>query len=215
MKAAVFDVDGTLVDSIDFWTNMATNYLISIGIKPKEDLNKALETLTVVEGVSYMQKEYNIEKTCTQIRNEMDELMFAFYKNDAQLKSFVVEILETLKSKNIQIAIASVINEELIFSVLHRYGIADYFQFVQTCENTDISKDDEKFYELLIKRLNLKAEEIFLFEDSLYCMKAAKRAGLSVIAVEDEFSKKDLKEIIEVSDIFIKNFGNLIPFLNV
>ena len=214
MKAAIFDVDGTLVDSIEFWTNLGKNYLISLGITPREDLNKALETLTVEEGISYMQERYKIPRTLGEIKNEMDELLYSYYKKQVKLKPFVIELLEVLRQKDIKLGIASVIDEKLISSVLNRYGIYDYFEFVQTCENTGLSKDDKDFYKLLSKRLDLKAEEIFLFEDSLYCMKAAKKADLNIVAVEDDYSKKDLENIMEVADIYIKDFGKFISFIS-
>lgn len=215
MKAAVFDVDGTLVDSIEFWNNLAKNYLISIGVKPKKDLNTELETLTIEEGVLYMKEDYNIEKTPEEIRKEMDELMVLFYEDEVKAKPYVVDLIKFLKKKNIRLAIASVISEELIFSVLDRYGIRDCFEFIQTCENTNLSKDNKEFFKVLIKRLNLKADEIFLFEDSLYCMKAAKKMDLNVIAVKDDYSLKDIEEIVEVSDIYISDFSKLIDLLEI
>lgn len=215
MKAAVFDVDGTLVDSLGFWKNLATNYLISQEIQPVEDLNQALETLTVVEGIYYMKEKYNIGKSYREIRHEMDQLMIAFYREEAELKPFVGEILEALKKKKVRMAIASVIDHRLISSVLSRYGLCDYFEFIQTCENTNVSKDDDEFFKILSTKLNLKPAEIFLFEDALYSMKVAKRIGINVVAVEDAYSKKDIEEIIEVSDIYIKDFSKLIPLLNI
>ena len=213
MKAAVFDIDGTLIDSIDFWRNLGKNYLISQGISPRDDLYQAMETLTVTEGISYMKKEYKIGKTSLQIKEELDELLFSYYKNDAKLKPYVIEVIKTLKSKNIRLAIASVIDEELVFSILDRYGIYDYFEFVQTSKNTNLSKDNGEFFKLLPKRLNIKPGQIFLFEDSLHCMEAAKMAGLNVVAIEDNYAKKDLEKIIEFADIYLKDFKKLIKFI--
>lgn len=213
MKAAIFDIDGTLIDSIDFWRNLGKNYLISQGISPRDDLNQAMETLTVTEGISYMKEEYKIGKTSLQIKDELDELLFSYYKNDAKLKPYVIEVIKTLKSKNIRLAIASVIDEKLIFSVLDRYGIYDYFEFVQTSENTNLSKDNGEFFKLLPKRLNIKPDQIFLFEDSLHCMEAAKMAGLNVVAIEDNYAKKDLEKIIEFADIYLKDFRKFIKFI--
>lgn len=213
MEAAVFDMDGTLVDSMGFWEGLAKNYLISQGIVPREDLNKTIEPLTVMESISYMKEEYKIEKSCLQIKDELDELLFSYYRKDVKLKPFAVEIIQSLKNKNIKLAIASVTDEELIYSVLNRYGIYQYFEFIQTCGNVNLSKDNEEFYRLLSKRLGTRPSYIFLFEDSFYSMKAAKRAGLKVVGVEDCYAKEDLEEIIEVSDIYFKSFASLIPFL--
>src|SRR5699024_4294481 len=170
MEAAVFDMDGTLVDSMGFWEGLAKNYLISQGIVPREDLNKTIEPLTVMESISYMKEEYKIEKSCLQIKDELDELLFSYYRKDVKLKPFAVEIIQSLKNKNIKLAIASVTDEELIYSVLNRYGIYQYFEFIQTCGNVNLSKDNEEFYRLLSKRLGTRPSYIFLFEDSFYSM---------------------------------------------
>ena len=214
MKAAVFDIDGTLIDSIEFWKNLGKNYLISQGISPRDDLNKAMETLTVMEGVSYMKEEYMIGKSELKIKEELDELLFLYYKDSAKLKPYVIEVINTLMTKNIRLAIASVIDEKLIFLLLDRYGICDFFDFIQTSENTSLSKGNEDFFRLLAERLNIKPDEIFLFEDSLHCMEAAKIAGLNIVAVGDDYAKKDLERIIEISDIYLKDFSKLLKILN-
>lgn len=214
MKAAVFDVDGTLVDSMGFWNNLAENYLSSIGVKARDDLNKAIEKLTVDEGISYMKERYDIKKDIVEIKEEMDLLLVNFYREDVKLKPNVIELLERLKAKEIRIAIASLIDEKLIMSVLKRYEIEHYFEFIQTCENTGLSKDDERFFKLVSENLSLEPKEIVVFEDALYSMIAAKGAGLNVVGVEDQFAIKDLEKILRVTDAYIKDFSEFIEMLD-
>ncbi|OLS03212.1 HAD family hydrolase [Tissierella creatinophila] len=215
MKAAVFDFDGTLADSMEFWENLAKNYLESIEIKAEDDLNKALEKLTLDEGISYMKERYSIKKDNNTIKDEMDNLLLNYYKNKVQLKPYVIEFLDRLKTKETRIAIASVTDEKLIQSVLNRYDILDYFEFIQTCENTGLSKNDEMFFKVLYKNLNLEPGEIFLFEDSLFSMRVAKRVGLNIVGVEDSVAFKDLDKILEVSDFYIKDFKEAIDVLTI
>lgn len=215
MKAAVFDFDGTLADSMEFWENLAKNYLESIEIKAEDDLNKALEKLTLDEGISYMKERYSIKKDNNTIKDEMDKLLLNYYKNKVKLKSYAIEFLDILKTKEIRIAIASVTDEKLIQSVLNRYNILDYFEFIQTCENTGLSKNDEMFFKVLYKNLNLEPGEIFLFEDSLFSMRVAKRVGLNIVGVEDSVAFKDLDKILEVSDFYIKDFKEAIDILTI
>lgn len=209
MKAAVFDFDGTIVDSMGFWNNLAKNYLSSIGIKARDGLDKALEKLTLDEGASYMKEEYKIEKTKVEIQDEMDGLLFEYYRDKVELKPYVLELLDKLKRENIKMAIASVTDERLIASVLNRYGIRCYFEFIQTCENTGLSKSDSRFFDLLSERLNLNSSDIYIFEDTLYPIVVAKEAGFRTIGVEDDLATKHRKKIKELVDCYIKDFSEI------
>lgn len=210
MKAAVFDFDGTLVDSMEFWNNLAKNYLFSIGVMATDDLNKAIEKLTVDEGIAYMKERYKIPKSVIEIKEEMDILLVNYYRDDVKLKPNVIEMLERLKDKGIRIAIASLTDENLIRSVLKRYDIEHYFEFIQTCENTRLSKDDKSFFQFVSENLNLEGKEIFIFEDSLYAMIASKEAGLKVIGVEDSSAIENLEKILDIVDYYIKDFNEFI-----
>lgn len=214
MKAAVFDFDGTLADTMGFWNSLARNYLLAIGLKPLADLEKALEKLTVDEGAIYMKEKYKLDKNEIEIQAEMDELLYKYYRKEAQLKPYVVGMLEELKSRGIRMAIASVIDEDFILAVLKRYKISHYFEFIQTCENVGLSKDNRSFFDLLLERLNLRPEEIYIFEDTLYPIVYAKKAGLKVVGVEDDFAARNKKEIVRLSDVYIKDFSEYIDLID-
>ena len=214
MKAVVFDVDGTLVDSMGFWNNLARNYLLSLDIEAKDDLNSMLQTLTVDRGVLYIKEEYRIEKTVEEMRDEMDLMILKFYSEEVQLNPYVLELLELLKEKDIKLAIATLTEEEHIEAMLDRLGIRERFDFIQTPTNSGIGKDNAEFYNLLSKRLGIDNKHITFFEDSLYAMIPAKESGMRVIGVKDEASLKDKVEIKEIADGYIKHFGEFIRDLN-
>lgn len=210
MKAVVFDVDGTLVESTEFWNNLARNYLKSLDIEVKDDLNQVLQTLTVKDGILYIKEEYSLDKTPELIREEMDVMLFKFYSIDAQLKPYALELLKLLKGKGVKVAIATLTEEDLIEVMLERLGIREYFQFIQTPTNSGIGKDDPAFYKLIAERLNVTPQETVFFEDSLYAMIPAKECGMIVIGVEDKASLKDQDTIKEISERYIKNFSEFI-----
>lgn len=214
MKVAVFDLDGTLLDSTRFWNSLARTYLERQGLKPSEDLQKTMESLTVKEGLAHMQTGYGLDKSLEQIRSEIDEILFSYYKNDAELKPFARDLIKILKSRNIRLAIASVTDEELIAMALKRLGIYEDFKFIETCGRLGLNKDDEEFFHQLSERLASEPKDIFLFEDSLYSMKTAKKAGFKIVAVEDHYARKDLREILETCDIYIKDFASLMELLS-
>lgn len=210
MKAVVFDVDGTLVESTEFWNNLAKNYLLSLDIKAKDDLNQVLQTLTVKDGIIYIKEEYGLDKPPELIREEMDVMLFKFYSSEVQLKDGAMELLNILKEKGVKIAIATLTEENLIEVMLKRLEIREYFQFIQTPTNSGIGKDDPAFYKLIAERLNVTPQEAVFFEDSLYAMISAKECGMIVIGVEDKASLGNSSQIKALADGYIKNFSEFI-----
>ena len=209
MKAAIFDLDGTLLDSMWLWENLADNYLLSIGIEAPKDLGEALKDLTLKEACFYMKEEFNIKSTIDEINRDIEKLLADYYANCLQLKSYVLETLEEFKNKNIKMAIATATDEHLVSMALNRLDIKDYFEFIQTAEHVGLNKSKPEFFEIAIDRLGLKPEGIWVFEDALHCIISAKKAGLKVVAIKDESASLDIEKIKEVSDIYIDNFSQL------
>ncbi len=146
MKAGIFDLDGTLVDSMWLWESLADNYLLSIGIEPPKDLGEALKELTLKEAAYYMKERFNIENTPYEINQDMGNLLADYYANRLQLKPYVLEILEEFKNEDITMVIATATDEHLVEAVLNSHGIRSYFEFIQTCNNIGLSKGQPEFF---------------------------------------------------------------------
>lgn len=209
MKGAIFDLDGTLLDSMWLWDSLAYKYLLSIGINPPKDLDKQLEELTLREACVYMKEKFNIRYTPDKIKEDIESLLTDYYANKLQLKPYTLEILKEFKNRGIKMAIATSTDKPLVLMALNRHGIYDYFEFIQTVEDVGISKGNPKFFEITINKLGLNPEKIWVFEDALYPMMSAKKCGLNIVAVKDESALKDLEKIKEVADIYIDNFSQL------
>lgn len=209
MKGAIFDLDGTLLDSMWLWDSLAYKYLLSIGINPPKDLDKQLEELTLREACVYMKEKFNIRYTPDKIKEDIESLLTDYYANKLQLKPYTLEILKEFKNRGIKMAIATSTDKPLVLMALNRHGIYDYFEFIQTVEDVGISKGNPKFFEITINKLGLNPEKIWVFEDALYPMISAKKCGLNIVAVKDESALKDLEKIKEVADIYIDNFSQL------
>ena len=209
MKAGIFDLDGTLIDSMGLWESLADNYLLSIGIEPPKDLGESLKELTLEESTFYMKKRFKLKSTPYEIKRDIEKILADYYANRFQLKPYVLETLEEFKKRNIKMIIATATDEHLVSMVLDRHGIKDYFEFIQTSDNTGLSKGQPKFFQIAINSLGLDPKDIWVFEDALHCILSAKKCGLNVVAIRDESALLDLEEIKEVSDIYIDNFSQL------
>ena len=106
--------------------------------------------------------------------------------------------------------LATATDEKLVLKTFERIKIGHYFEFIQTCNGVNIGKNDPRFFELAIERLNCKPEDIWVFEDALHCIISAKKCGLNVVGVSDESDKEDTEEKRKHADIYVDNLNELI-----
>jgi HAD superfamily hydrolase (TIGR01509 family) len=209
MKAAIFDMDGTLLDSMWVWEKLADEYLLSIGVNPPSDLREHLKPLSLLDSCYYMKETLKIDKSPKQMNQEMEGILEGYYKEKFQLKPFVKETLDLLKSKGIRMCVATATDDRLVEMALSRLRIMDYFEFIQTSNSCGIGKKDPRFFKLTIEKLNLDPKEIWVFEDAVHCVISAKKCGLNVVAIKDESASDDIEEIKKYADVYIRNFSEL------
>lgn len=209
MKAAIFDLDGTLIDSMWVWKDLASDYLQSIGIETPSDLRESIKHYSLLEACSYLQERFQIDNTPEEINHDAEKLLEGYYESEFQLKSYAKETLEELKSRNVKMCVATATEDRLAMSALKRLGIDHYFEFLQTCNSTGIQKGDKRFFQLAIEKLNVKPEDIWVFEDAYHCMESAKNADLNVVAIEDESAAEDRDRIKKIADVYIGGFEEL------
>lgn len=209
MKAIIFDMDGTLIDSMWIWKDFASNYLQTIGIEPPKDLSESVKHYSLLEASHYLKERFNIDNSPEEINLQAERLLEGYYENEFQLKPYVRETLEELSRRDIKMCIATATEDRLAMATMKRLEIEHYFEFLQTCNSTGLQKGDKRFFEIAVEKLGEKPEDIWVFEDAYHCMQSAKNAKLNVVAVEDESAKEDRDKIKDLADIYITNFKEL------
>ena len=211
IKAAIFDLDGTLINSMSLWDQIDIDYLTSKNIPVPDDLNDEISHLSFNQVAVYFKERFKLEDSLDDIKNTWNTMAYNHYSSDITLKDGVVEFLDFLKKSNIKIGLATSNSTELLEASLKFNKIYDYFDAITITDEVSIGKHEPDVYLLAAKKLNVKPEECIVFEDILPAVKGAKKAGMKVIAVEDECSILDKDDIIKNSDGFINNFRVLIP----
>lgn len=209
MKAAIFDLDGTLLDSMWIWEKLVDNYLESIGVEPPTNLRDTLKKLSLLEGCYYIQEKCKINKSPEEINEEIENILAGYYAEKFLLKPYAIEILEELRNRSIRICLATATADHLVALAFKRLGIAEYFEFIQTSNNVGVGKKEPKFFEIAIERLNIDPKDIWVFEDALHCIISAKKCNLNVVALPDDSAKEDLDEIKKIADIYIDDLSQL------
>ena len=175
IKGAIFDVDGTLLDSMGIWKDVGVRYLNSIGIEAEPDLGNILFTMSIQEGAQYVKEHYHLSQETDEIEQNVLDIISDYYKETAPLKSGAVELLEKLRNSNIPMTIASSNNKKEIEMAFERLEIAKYFDRIFTCEEAGAGKTKPDIYLQAAEYLGTRPEETLVFEDVIHAVRTAKR----------------------------------------
>lgn len=206
IKYAIFDMDGTLTDSMHIWDTSAGAFLMMRGIVPHEF--ETFRKRGYLAGINYMIEEYNLPLTYDQVLAELLKILEYYYTNVAEAKSGVKEFLQKMQDSGAKMCVASATNKYLVNLCLSRNGIRDYFcRLLSAHEDSKSKTEPDIFY--LAKECMQADGDVWVFEDALYAIKTAKKAGFKVIAVEDYSSEADREEIKALADYYITDYSEI------
>jgi len=206
IQGAIFDLDGTLLDSMSIWDSLGENYLKSIGKVPKHGLKEKLSAMSLTQAAEFFISEYGVNISMQEILKGFNEMISGFYTEHASIKMGVLEFLKKLKQKNIKACIATANDRVLVEIFLEKYKLFDYFQYILTCDEVGSGKDNAAIFNEALKALGTEKKETYVFEDALFAVKTAKKEGFPVVAVFDESAVKEQEEIKSTADMYIQSF---------
>lgn len=210
MKYAIFDLDGTLLDSMPIWVNLGETVLKSMGIFADDELNKRFKTMTLEQSSKYLVEHFPLDVTAEELLQIFMDNVRNGYENEAPLKPYVKEFLELLRSKNIPMCVATASERYLTESALKRTGAFPYFDFILTCSDIGKTKETPDVYLEAMKRLGGTTDNTVVFEDAYFSVVSAKKGGFGVVAVYDNETKNDRDAIRTLSDIYLTSFEELL-----
>ncbi len=206
LKGAIFDLDGTLFDSMSIWDTAGEMYLRSIGIEPMEDLHKVLKPMSLLQSATYIHKKYIVSLTVEEIMNGINHTVEDFYFHTVQPKEGVITFLEQMKAQGIKMCIATATDRYQVEAALKRCGMESFFFEIFTCTDVGHGKDEPIIFQKAMDYLGTTRANTVVFEDAYHAAKTAKADGFITVAVYDSHEKKQL-ELRSVSDCFIESFS--------
>ena len=206
VKAVLFDLDGTLVDSMWMWTDIDVEYLGKYGYELPPELQKDIEGMSFSETAAYFKERFSIPLSLDEIKERWNEMAMDKYLHHVPLKEGALEFLEQLRTEGIRAGIATSNSRQLVDSVLKARGIDRYFSSVVTGCEVKAGKPAPDIYLQAARNLGVSPEACMVFEDVPAGIRAGKRAGMTVTAVADEFSAGLSDEKRRLADYYIEDY---------
>ncbi|MBQ9118925.1 MAG: HAD family phosphatase [Lachnospiraceae bacterium] len=206
-EAVLFDLDGTLVDSMWMWKQIDIEYLGRFGIELPDNLQAEIAGMSFSETAQYFQRVFpEITDTIDEMKECWNRMAQEKYRHEVPLKPGVMEFLEELKRRDIKIGIATSNSCELVTEVLQSLGVRNRFDAVHTACEVAAGKPAPDIYLYVAEKLQTPPERCLVFEDIVMGIRAGKSAGMQVCAVRDEFSMYEEAQKIAEADYFIRNY---------
>lgn len=210
IKGLIFDLDGTLIDSMHVWEKIDVDYLTAKGHAVPTNIKEEITHLSFTETACYFKEKFNIEESIEEIIATWNEMAHKEYSLNIKLKDGVLEFLTYLKLNNYKIALATSNSTPLLTAVLKSNEIYHLFDAISTSDEVGKSKANPDIYLLSAEKLGLNPTDCLVFEDIVQALNGAKLANMKTVAVFDNQSEKELQELKEVSDFFIYDYKSLI-----
>jgi len=198
---AIFDMDGTLVDSMAFWQRLGREFLARRGVtEGAEPILERIKAMTMSESAALFVEELGVPGTPEAAAAEMNGIMEDHYRRDIPLKPGVAAYLDGLRRRGTRLCVASATAEPLMAACLERLGVADRFEFLLSCETVGAGKSRPDVYLACAERFGAAPGEIAVFEDAVYAARTARAAGFYTVAVRDPAGAGSWEQLTALAD---------------
>lgn len=214
IKGYIFDLDGTLIDSMPLWYNVDRIFLSEHGVTPPDNISEIVKKMTVEQSSQYFLDTFNLKVSQQEIINRIEEIVAENYRNTILLKDGIAELLDYLDSKNIPYGVATATYRTLATSCLMRLGLIDKIKFLETCSEIGKGKEFPDIFFKCTETMRLSSKNVAVVEDSLYCLETAKNYNFFTIGIKDNLtSNSDWNTIKNISNLSFNSANELLNYL--
>ena len=213
MRYAIFDLDGTIVDSMVYWRGFEKAFLLENGIK-EEDIQKLSKNDWIgsdwVEALcEFFNKEYHFDLTPEKFHQWGIDFMMRKYETDVEFKPGAQQLLENLLAQGVKMCVCSSTDRFIMEPVLKKYDLDKYFQFTVHCREYGVEKNDPEIFRYCMNRLGAEnPSEVAVFEDAYYSISTAASAGFYTVGMYD-VTEKNTEKVKEVANQYVTDYADL------
>lgn len=209
IRAVIFDLDGSLVDSMWMWRDIDIEYLGRFGIQLPEKLQAQIEGMSFTETAVYFKERFQIPDPVEKIKQDWNEMAWDKYLHEVPLKKGAYEFLQECRRRGILLGIATSNSRELVGNIADAHNLHNFFASIKTGSEVICGKPAPDIYLAVAKELGVDPADCLVFEDIVPGILAGKRAGMKVCAVEDEYSLAERAEKMALADYYIEDYTAL------
>ena len=211
LRGAIFDMDGTLLDSMQVWENAGEDYLRTLGCVPEEGVGELMKSMSLQQAALYCRERYALPLSVEEIMAGVNGRVERFYRQEARLKPGALDFLRTLSQRGVRMCLATATDLHLVEAALDRCGVRTYFSALFTCTQVGSGKDEPHIYRAALRHLGTGRADTLVFEDALYAARTAKGDGFVTVGVADAYEKSE-GELERLSDFFLRDFREVDQF---
>ncbi len=207
---AIFDLDGTLIDSMPMWEEIDHEMLTSRGVVYDHvATTEETKALSIAEVFDYWREHFGITDTNEQLSAEVNERVRAAYATTVELKPHVMEYLDALKAQGVRMCVATSTTLPLVEVVMRRLGLWDRFEFVLSAHDVGRGKEFPDVYLEAARRLGARPDQCTVYEDTLAAVKTAAAAGFHTVGVADSCGQAAAPQISAAAQCYVLDFAQL------
>lgn len=210
MQGAIFDIDGTILDSMTVWVDITNEFFHDHGIAISKEETLSYQSQSFEESLVAIHDTYLPNISVSDMFSDFQRRANDKYKNELPAKPYVIEYIKQLKDHGVKLAVATSGFPELVKASFTRLGIYDYFDVYTYSSEVGCSKSSPDIYLLAAKRLGLEPSECTVFEDIATGIKSAAGAGFNTVAVEDTTNSADKDRLKQHSDRYITGWKEML-----
>lgn len=206
IKAALFDLDGTLADSMWAWRNLMNEFVEKHNLNVPRYIYEKVSNMSLAQSSVYVSKELKLNIDADELYEEWMGMITEAYSQKIKLRSGAEQFLKKLKDKGVKIGLVTACSKALCEACLENNGVYELFDAITYVDEVGKGKSEPDIYLEGLRRLGFKAEEAVLFEDIIQGIRTAAGIGLKTVGVWDEESAGDEAEIKRLSEFYIHDY---------
>lgn len=210
LQSAIFDMDGTLLDSMPTWRELGPTFLKEAGITATPEQDRMLHTLADCDVIPYLREVCGLPWSQQEIIDQIIQRMETFYSSQVRPKPGLEKFLSILKMEGVWMYVATATHRRLTEKALKTAGIDHYFRGIVTSADAGNHKSESAdIYEMAMRRLQSNKRDTVIFEDSLTAIRTAKAAGFRVAGVYNPAAEADQAAIQAEADYYLRSFEEM------